>query len=332
MTAARPWPAGAATGLGSLPGTDPVEAARLVLGESPDLPYLPELPARGLGADMIGRTGSLLVDLPVEWQPHGWTLTSRGGRDLRQARDLLRRDVDAVTELGDGVPVLKVQLCGPVTLAASLELPNLHKVLTDYGALRDLTGSLAEGARTHLAEIAARLPGTALVLQLDEPSLPAALAGAIPTPSGYGTVRALDRSLAESAVAEVLGAAAAGHRVVHCCAKSAPVGLLRSAGADAVALDAAQLAAKDLDAVGEAVDSGAAIWLGVVPAVDAQISLDGARRTVLDFWQRLGFAPADLASTVVPTPACGMAGAGHGYARRAMRVLRDTGRAIAELG
>ena len=327
----RLWAPGAATGLGSLPGTDPNEAARLVLGETPDLPYLPELPARGLGADMIGRTGSLLVELPVEWQPHGWTLTSRPGRDVRRARDLLRRDVDAITELGAGVPLLKVQVCGPVTLAAALELPNLHKVLTDHGALRDLAESLAEGVRVHLAELAGRLPGTALVLQLDEPALPAALMGSIPTPSGYGTVRSLDRSLAESAIAEVLSVATAGNRVVHSCAPGTPIGLLRSAGADAIAVDVAQLGVQDLDALGEAIDSGAAIWLGVVPAVDSEISLERARRKVLDLWQRLGFAQGELAGSVVPTPACGMAGASPAYARRAMTVLRDTGRAISEL-
>ncbi len=44
-----PWPAGRATGIGSLPGTDIAEAQRVVLGELPDLPHLPELPARGPG-------------------------------------------------------------------------------------------------------------------------------------------------------------------------------------------------------------------------------------------------------------------------------------------
>ncbi len=42
-----PWPPGCATGIGSLPGTDPAEAMRIVLGELPDLPHLVELPARG---------------------------------------------------------------------------------------------------------------------------------------------------------------------------------------------------------------------------------------------------------------------------------------------
>ena len=40
-----PWPAGSATGIGSLPGTDIAEAQRIVLGELPNLPHLAELPA-----------------------------------------------------------------------------------------------------------------------------------------------------------------------------------------------------------------------------------------------------------------------------------------------
>ncbi len=84
-----PW--GPATGIGSLPGTDPAEALRTVLGELPDLPHLPELPARGPGADMIGRTAALLVDLFVDLTPAGWRLVPRPGIDLRRAHELLER-------------------------------------------------------------------------------------------------------------------------------------------------------------------------------------------------------------------------------------------------
>jgi hypothetical protein len=63
------WPDGAATGVGSMPGTDPREAAATIVGELPLLPHLPELPARGVGADMIGRTAGLLVDIAVEVRP-----------------------------------------------------------------------------------------------------------------------------------------------------------------------------------------------------------------------------------------------------------------------
>ena len=79
-----PWPPASATGVGSLPGTDPVQAQRLVFGELPDLPHLAELPARGPGADLTGRTAALLVDLPVELTTTGWRFSARPGRDLRQ--------------------------------------------------------------------------------------------------------------------------------------------------------------------------------------------------------------------------------------------------------
>jgi methionine synthase II (cobalamin-independent) len=313
-----------------MPGTDPAEAVRLVLGELPELPYLPELPARGLGADLIGRGCALLVDLPVEWLPHGWTLASHPGRDLRRALDHLERDLDALAELAAGVPVLKVQLPGPMTLAASMELPKLHKVLTDLGAFRDLAESLTEGARQYLASLRARLPGTEFVLQVDEPALPAVLAGQVPTPSGYGTVRALEPAIAEPVLAALLAVAPAGSRVVHCCAAEVPFALLGGAGADAISLDAGLVADGRLDLVGEFVDAGGALWLGVLPGTDASVTLAASRATVRTLWDKLGFGPRLLAERVVVTPSCGMAGASLPYLRRAMSILRDTAAALSE--
>jgi hypothetical protein len=326
----HPWSAGCATGLGSLPLTDPDEAVRLVLGEVADLPYLPELPGRGLGADMVGRTASLLVDLPVEWQAHGWTIASHGGADARRARDFLRRDLDALTEQAQGVPLLKVQVCGPMTLASAIELPSLHKVLTDHGAFRDLAGSLAEGVRQHLADLRGRLPGTEFVLQVDEPGLAAVLHGQVPTPSGYGTVRALERSIAEPALTGVLATAPEQYRVVHTCAADVPFDLLRGAGASAVSVDAALLGNQHFDSIGELVEAGVSLWLGIVPGTDAEISHARLREKVHGFWRKLGFSPELLASSVVPTPACGLAGASMPYVRRAMSTLRDVGRSLSE--
>lgn len=326
-----PWAPGTTTGIGSLPGTDPDEAVRLVLGEVPDLPYLPELPGRGFGADIIARSGALLVDLPLEWQPHGWTVTSNPGRDLARARDHLRRDLDALISQAQGVPLLKVSVCGPMTLGAALELPNLHKVLTDHGAFRDLAGSLAEGTRLLLAELEANLPGTAFVLQVDEPSLPQVLAGQVPTPSGYGTVRSLPRSVAGPALAGLLEVAAAGHRVVHCCNSRVPYDLLASSGASAVAVDAGLITDGSLDALGELVEAGVSLWLGVFPGLDSAISTARAREQLRELWAKLGFEPARLAGAVVPTPACGLAGASMPYARTVMSRLREVGAELREL-
>ena len=54
-------PAPTSTGPGPMPGTDPREAARVVMGECHSLPFLPELPDRGPGADAIGRTLATLA-------------------------------------------------------------------------------------------------------------------------------------------------------------------------------------------------------------------------------------------------------------------------------
>ncbi|MCL2781798.1 MAG: methionine synthase [Actinomycetia bacterium] len=327
--AASSWPAGAATGLGSLPGTDIVEATRLVFGELPDLPHLPELPARGAGADMIGRSAALLVDLPVEICPSGWRLTTHPGRELRRARDFLARDLDALAEAADGYAgALKIQVAGPWTLACGVELPSGHRAVTDPGAVRDLAASLAEGVAAHLAEVSRRVPGAHVVAQFDEPWLPAVLAGAVPTASGYGTVRSVEAVVAEAVLREVLAVAPAGGRVAHCCAANAPIALLRAAGADAVSLDAALLTEADYDALGEAIESGMRLWLGVLPATDAAIGFGSARELIHRLWDALGFPRSSLAATVVPTPACGLAGASAGHARRALAVVRDIGRAL----
>src|SRR3954463_8697041 len=103
-----------ATGIGSLPGDDIDAALALVFTELPDLPHLPELPARGPGADMIGRTAGVLVDLHVDLQPSGWRLVPRPGMDVRRAREMLERDLDALVPVAathDGP--LKVQLPRP---------------------------------------------------------------------------------------------------------------------------------------------------------------------------------------------------------------------------
>lgn len=73
---------------------------------------------------------------------------------------------------------MKVQAPGPLTLAAQVELANGHRVLTDPGAVRDLSASLAEGLAEHAAEVGKRL-GANVVVQLDEPSLTAVLDGSI---------------------------------------------------------------------------------------------------------------------------------------------------------
>ena len=324
MTIELPWPAGAATGIGSLPGTDIGEAVRMTFGELPDLPYLPELPARGPGADMIGRTAGLLVDLPVELYAARWQVTSRAGRDLRRTRDLWDRDLDALTGPAaeyDGV--VKIQVAGPWTLAAALYRPTGGLMLRDRGAVRDLTASLAEGVRHHVADVSARLPQARVLLQLDEPSLPGVLAGDIPTESGFSRLAQVPEGEATEALRAVLEAAGVPV-VVHCCAPAVPVKLLSTAGAVGVALDLSL--APDPDALGELLDAGFALFAGAVTASDPGGVADRVRR----LWRDLGLPPARLPAQVVLTPPCGLAGATPESARATLGTAREAARRLAD--
>ncbi|WFE49941.1 methionine synthase [Micromonospora sp. WMMD1155] len=330
---AWPWAAGSATGIGSLPGTDIGEAQRVVLGELPDLPHLPELPARGPGADLIGRSAGLLVDLPVEVYAGRWRVAPRPGRDLRRALDLMERDLDQLAEQAEEYAgPIKVQAAGPLTLAASLELPIGGRLLRDAGAVRDLAGSLAEGLRAHVAAVARRLPRASVLLQVDEPSLPAVLAGRVPTESGFGAYRAVESADA-AALLRTLVETVGVPTLVHCCAPDVPLELIRCTGAVAVALDLDLVT--DLDPLGEAIDAGLGLLAGAAPtrppsAGRAPTSAQIADR-VRQLWDRLGFPRRQLAQQVVVTPACGLAGATPEYARAVLTACRDAGRRLAEV-
>jgi methionine synthase II (cobalamin-independent) len=251
---------------------------RLVFGELPDLPHLAELPARGPGADLVGRTAALLVDLPVETTAAGWRLTGRPGRDLARARGMLSADLDALEEAGAGYTgALKLQVCGPWTLAATVELARrVEPALADPGAVADLAGSLAEGVRAHLAEVRKRVPGARLVLQLDEPALAAVAAGEVPTASGLGRLPAPEPATLRGQLRAVI-AAAGTYTAVHCCAGRPPLRVIRDAGADAIGFDLSLLAAPDEnelaevdeDELAEVAEAGLGILAGVVPATAA---------------------------------------------------------------
>ncbi|MEV6732460.1 MULTISPECIES: methionine synthase [unclassified Streptomyces] len=320
-----------ATGVGSLPGGDAREAAKTVTGSFEEFPYLAELPARGPGADMIGRSLGLLVDMYAHVEPSGWRISDRPGRDSKRARSWLGEDLDALEEFTQGYTgKLKVQAVGPWTLATALELHGGEAVLQDAGACRDLAGSLAEGLRDHLADVRRRIPGAEIVLQLDEPSLTAVLLGRVRSASKYRTYRAVDRQVVEGTLRELF-AVHDGEVVVHSCAPEVPFGLLRRAGATGVSFDFSLLTEREDDAIGEAVESGTKLFAGVVPGTDAPLSDPaGSVMGVRKLWRRLGLAPGTLAESVVVTPSCGLAGASPAYARavqahcvRAARSLAD---------
>lgn len=321
------------TGIGSWPGTDMGDAVKIAFAECPVLPYLPELPTRGPAAQLVGRGAALLSGLAVDLQPAGWRLADAPNRDARQARSLLRSDLDALEEAAQGyVGPVKVSVAGPWTLAAALERPRGDRVVADHGARRDVVQSLTDGIGELVGELRRRLPDLALVVQLDEPLLPAVLTGSLSTASGFSRHRSVDRpEVAEAYSALIAHLAATGPAaapatpvVVHCCAAGAPVTLLREVGVVGVALDLGQMATGTWDEVGEGLAGGLWFGAGALPTEGAAplARPEAVATRVLARLEDLGL-DAQAGLRTVLTPACGLAGFDHRGALAALRVLRS---------
>lgn len=304
------------TGAGSWPGTDVGEALRTIRdllgaleGDVSGLPYLPELPARGPGADIIGRAAGLLVEMPVDLQPAGWRLVDRPGRDAARTRSLWREDIDRLAEVFDGYAgPLKIQVAGPWTLASSVWLTRGERAVVDEGATRDLVASLTEGVTRLVDDLTRLVPGADLVIQVDEPSLPAVLEGRLPTASGFGRLPAVEPQRVLAGLQSVLAAAGERHTLVHCCAALVPLPLLRASGARGIAVDTTLLTPRGWEGVAVAVEAGRTLYAGCVPAGAAdEAEPKQIASGLADWWQRLGLPAAALADLVV-SPACGLAG------------------------
>lgn len=172
--AVLPVPAGIGTptSIGSLPHADPDEAVRHVLATLPELPAAPSLPARDLRESMIGQAA---------WGIAGVDVDARGTLSLRTA------ELDPAAPLGDpelvGPPfvtlqrfltaiegrtgAVKIQMTGPVTLAAALQRAGAPAEL----ALAVAGPAARARARAMLDAVARHAPEAPVLAFLDEPGL-----------------------------------------------------------------------------------------------------------------------------------------------------------------
>ena len=325
-----------ATSLGGWPGTDPVEAAKVSLGlfTDPHLPSLPDLPSRGVGSDAIGRTAAMLVELPVDLQPYGWRFADRPGLDQRRAVSALSTDINVLADVagaGEIIPTaLKVHVAGPLALAAAIHLHYGERAIRDHGARRDIAQSLAAGLAIHARKVAAAVPGAALTLQIDEPQVAAALAGTIPTASGYRTLRSIAAAELRHTWTDLVTAAReAGFAAVALNLARTGEGLgpestdespaaeddawrtaLETAldcGVDAVAVPLPRLDTRHWEQLAGAIESGLGVWAGTVPVAGGQAppSYSVLVERIMRPWRGLGLAEASLNQLRI-TPEAGL--------------------------
>jgi methionine synthase II (cobalamin-independent) len=327
----------AASGIGSWPGTAARQAAEVVVGElGGALVHIVELPARGVSADIVGRAGALLIDMAIDTAPRGYRVVARPGAVTRRAASLLEEDIDALEEAwetaglrGSGHAV-KVQVPGPITLAAELELANGHRAITDLGAVRDIAASLAEGVAAHRATVSRRLD-TPVVVQFDEPSLPAAVAGQLTGVTALTPVARIDEALATTLL-DTCVAAAGADVAVHSCGGDLPWKVLQCSNIAAVSVNATELRVADLDAIAEFVESGRAVVLGLLAAIAPvrRPSAEEVAAAAVAITDRLGFSRSELRDRIGISPACGLAAATPKWARTAIGLVRRAAEAFAD--
>ncbi|WP_448851110.1 methionine synthase [Corynebacterium sp. 335C] len=313
-------------GLGPMPGTDPVQAADVIGGESGGVVHLPVLPARGLGAGPVARTGAMLADLPLDRGPRGLRVASSRAAGTAThlgavARDLLDADADACEAAWGTAPdVVRLPAVGPLTMAAVVELPAGHRMLTDMGATRYLAEALGEGLRARIAD-ARRRHGARVVVQLDEAVLDDVLRGAVPDATGGATLPALGRIEAAALLRAVIDPVRDAGAAVTLRPATPPdrvsAGAIAEAAPDAVWVRAGRVTGTErLDCLGELLSGGVRPELGVVPdapeagrdpVTGAWIAPDerGPAQAAARLWDELSFPRAELAGDVTLTPAGG---------------------------
>jgi len=141
--------------------------------------------------------------------------------------------------------------------------------------------------------------------------------------TGLSAVAPIDEAIAANLLDET--AAALGAPVsVHVCATDIPWKLLLRTGVEAVAVDASTLVPADLDGIGEWIEAGRAVQLGVVPAVDPgrPLPVEQIAASAAAITDRLGFGRAVLRDRVGLTPSCGLAGATEKWARATVELAQ----------
>jgi methionine synthase II (cobalamin-independent) len=169
------------------------------------------------------------------------------------------------------------------------------------------------------------------VVQFDEPSLPAALAGRLTGVTSLTPVHPVDESMAVGLLDDCI-AVVGGEVALHSCAAGLPWKALQRSNIHAVSIDAATLTPADLDGVGDFVDAGRTVMLGVVATTAPAMrpSAEEVAKAAVEVTDRLGFARSVARERIGVTPACGLAGATPRWARTAVELAQKAADAFAE--
>ncbi|MGP4992548.1 hypothetical protein [Glutamicibacter ardleyensis] len=283
------------------PGQEPMEIHKVVRGElgEPNLAVMPQLAERGVGADPLGRSTSMVSDMGFDLQPHGWRIGVGDGIDARRARSFLRSDENLLADVlgAEKKPAqrLKVSVLGPWSLAAGLYLSHGERILIDHGARRDILQAYADGVKQHLLRLRSSTSIRQFTVQLDEPELPGVLDGTLPTASGYRTLRSIPRAEVREVYAQFVQTMAQieGTSVIVNLPGADTdwikrVDILHQAGVNGYLIEPPSMNHPRWERMASLIESGSQIYLQLLtPGMRAPGVVEGVHH-VLRPWQQLG--------------------------------------------
>ncbi len=340
-----------ATGIGSLPHTDPEQAAADVLSRLDQMPYWPQLPHRAALEDMnlmfVRGLEPLVAGDEATRALAAHPTCSREealagyyerilSPDLAQFK-LAPQEAAGLYEFmakvesapAGSYPWLKGHVTGPITISGSVIGENGKALLYDDEAAEALARGLGISAAAQTEQLS--VLGRPLMMFIDEPAL-----------SGFGSAFS---PIAREKVIELLGACLEELRSrfpetvcgVHCCGNTDWAMLIES-GFDVINLDSAGYG-EHLLLYPEALEDlfardGAVAW-GAVPAGDFKgdetaEGLWNGLKALLENLEAKGIAKSTLANQALVTPACGLGTLNQAQARRILDLTAQVSRLAQE--
>ena len=329
-----PSPYSMATGIGSLPNLDPLEACRDVLEIFPEFPYIPTLPRRGLLERIVFNDSEQLPGRIIRDE----RLFFDSASDQTAAMEQVYMDYvegnfapyalhneysSAFTEMMmhklPDVSILKFQITGPVTFGMQVVDEAKRPIYFDSQMADVLGKMLALKARWCEVEMQKKTGVKETLIFLDEPYF--ASLGSSVVPVDRETVKANW----EDAAALVKGGLG-----VHCCSNT-DWEFVISLNPSVVSLDAYTTAKEFLlyaDTIVSYMERGGVVAWGIVPSdpqLFTQETTDSLYKKYLDIRTRLcNNMPEDLfdAQSLI-TPSCGIRFADRPTARAIMQAAAE---------
>lgn len=322
-------PAFPATGVGSLPHTDPVEAVRLVLAGFSAVPFWPQLPRKNFLESMYVQYASGLPGAVIA----GEKLFVEGGEGVMAEAEafyerFLSEDTDAFAiprERAAGLhglldaavgpyPAVKGQVTGPVSFGLMVTDREKKPVFYDPVGRDILVKHLLRVAQWQVARLSRLSPEVILVL--DEPYLA----------SVGSAILSLGRDEVVGCLNEIIDGLPGALCGIHCCANT-DWGLVLSSRVGYLSFDAYGYADSLLlypEEVRAYLDRGGKLAFGIVPTSSEAIrnetpeTLAERMESLLGKFESRGIPRECVIQAAFVTPACGLGTLSESDAERAV--------------